>query len=149
MPGPSTAGFQLSPQQKYLWSLPGGRQRSAQLALLLEGSVDVQRLQHALQKIVERHEILRTTFQRNSGMKFPFQVVNDDAIPHWSQTDHRLMSESSHEHELGELFAANAEVDVEHTPVLRACLVALSSERHVLIISLPALCADSATLTNL
>ena len=63
MPGPSTAGFQLSPQQKHLWSLPDGRRRSAQLALLLEGLVDVQRLQHALQKIVERHEILRTTFE--------------------------------------------------------------------------------------
>src|SRR5207244_10380926 len=126
-----------------------GRRRSAQLALLLEGLVDVQRLQHALQKIVQRHEILRTTFQRNSGMKVPFQVVNDHATLHWSQTDFRSMSESLQEHKLGDLFAANAEVNVEHTPVLRACLASLSNERHVLIISLPALCADSVTLKNL
>src|SRR3989454_12268959 len=104
MPGPSTAGFQLSPQQKHRWSLPDGRRRSAQLALLLEGLVDVQRIQHALQKIVERHEILRTTFQRNSGMKFPFQIVNDHATLHWSQTDFRSMSESSQEHKWGDLF---------------------------------------------
>ena len=149
MPEPSTAGFQLSPQQKHLWSLPGGRGRSAQLALLLEGLVDVQRLQHALQEIVARHEILQTTFQRNSGMKFPFQVVNDDAAPLWNQTDLRSMSPTSQEHRLGELFAANAVGDVERTPVLRACLAALSNERHVLIISLPALCADTATLKNL
>jgi amino acid adenylation domain-containing protein len=149
MPGPSTAGFQLSPQQKHLCSLPGGRRRSAQLALLLEGLVDVQRLQHALQKIVKRHEILRTTFQRNSGMKFPFQVVNDDAVPHWSQTDLRSMNATAQEHRLGELFAVNAEVDVEHPPTVQANLVALSNERHVFIIRLPSLCADTTTLRNL
>ena len=149
MPEPSTAGFQLSPQQKHLWSLPGGRRPSAQLSLLLEGSVDVQRLRHALQEIVEQYEILRTTFQRNPGMKFPFQVVNDGAVFHWSQLDLRSMSATSQECRLRELLAANAEVDVEHIPTLQANLVALSNERHVLIISLPALCADSTTLKNL
>ena len=149
MPEPSTAGFELSPQQKHLWSLPGGPRTSAQLALSLEGSVDVGRLKHALQNIVKRHEILRTTFQRNSGMKFPFQVVNDGTAVHWSQLDLRSISATSQERQLGELLAANAEVDVERTPVLRACLAALSNERHLLLISLPLLCADSTSLKNL
>jgi amino acid adenylation domain-containing protein len=149
MPERSTAGFQLSPQQKHLWSLPDGRRRCAQVALLLEGLVDVQRLRHALQEIVEQHEILRTTFQRNPGMKFPFQVVDDGAAFHWSQLDLRSISATSQECRLRELLAANADLDVEHTPTLQANLFALSNERHVLIISLPALCADSTTLKNL
>src|SRR6476646_5291418 len=149
MPEPSTAGFELSPQQKHLWSLPGGPRTSAQLALSLEGSVDVGRLKHALQSIVKRHEILRTTFQRNSGMRFPFQVVNDGTAVDWSQIDLRSMTATSQELQLGKLLAANAEVDVERTPVLRACLAALSNEQHLLIISLPALCADSTSLKNL
>src|SRR5213596_829939 len=114
MPEPSTAGFQLSPQQKHLWSLPGGPRMSAQLALSLEGSVDVGRLKHALQNIVKRHEILRTTFQRNSGMKFPLQVVNDGIAFHWSPLDLRSMTATSQECQLVELFAANADVEVGH-----------------------------------
>src|SRR5713101_2992550 len=88
MQDPITAGFQLSPQQKHLWSWQGGGQVAvAQVALLLEGKLDVQRLKDALRKIVGRHEILRTTFQRSSGIKFPFQVVNASAALSWEQVD--------------------------------------------------------------
>jgi len=86
MQGPVTAGFQLSSQQKQIWKSQGeGHPAMAQLALLLEGPLDVPRLKAALQKLIERHEILRTTFQRSSGMKFPFQVVHESAALKWNE----------------------------------------------------------------
>ena len=37
MSDPVTAGFQLSPQQKHLWSVSAGQPGAAQVAVLLEG----------------------------------------------------------------------------------------------------------------
>ncbi|HEY9300096.1 MAG TPA: condensation domain-containing protein, partial [Phormidium sp.] len=58
-------GFRLSPQQKYLWSLlqesPAYR---AQCSLLIEGNLNQKTLKEALQAVINRHEILRTTFHR-------------------------------------------------------------------------------------
>ena len=59
------AGFRLSPQQEHLWLL---QQTAAptpyrsQCAILLEGRFDEVRLKKALGDVVNRHEILRTTF---------------------------------------------------------------------------------------
>ena len=69
-------GFRLSPQQKHLWLL---QQESlayrAQCAVLLEGTLHPENLQKALSKIVERHEILRTTYRCLPGMAVPLQVA--------------------------------------------------------------------------
>ena len=57
------SGFQLSPQQKHLWLL--GAEESAfhaAVAVLLEGKLEVETLKSALEAVVSRHEILRTTF---------------------------------------------------------------------------------------
>ena len=79
-------GFQLSPQQKRLWLL---QQESpafcAQCAILIDGPLDHDRLQQALQRIISRHEILRTTFHRRPGIKIPIQVVSESILPSWRE----------------------------------------------------------------
>src|SRR5215470_19416953 len=70
------AGFQLSAQQKYLWQTYfHSAVQAAEVVVQVEGHLDVERLKRALQQVVERHEILRTTFSKVAGMKFPFQVI--------------------------------------------------------------------------
>lgn len=71
----TTAGFHLSPQQKLL--SPHAPLERAELVLLLEGPLNSARLHSALHQLTQRHEILRTTYQRSAGMLAPFQVVND------------------------------------------------------------------------
>jgi len=73
-----SAGYELSPQQKILFT-QCRHAAVAGLALLLEGEADPEKVRSALQALVQRHEILRTRFQRRTGMKFPFQVVSDEA----------------------------------------------------------------------
>ena len=55
-------GFQLSPQQAHLWSLQEHDYR-ARAAITIEGSLDPEALEAALNKIISRHEILRTAFR--------------------------------------------------------------------------------------
>ena len=142
MQGPATAGFQLSSQQKQVWKTQGeARPAMAQMALLLEGTLDPARLQAAAQKLIERHEILRTSFQRSSGMKFPFQVVHESAPLKWS-------TEPAGSSEIEELLGTK-EVNLEEVPALTALLVKQGKDRNMLLLSAPAICADAASLTNL
>ncbi len=113
----------------------------AQMALLLEGPLDSARLQAALQKVMERHEILRTSFQRSSGMKFPFQVVHPSADP-------ILTEQPGGSPEIEELLSAQS-TKLEEVPSLRASLVKQGKDRNVLLLSAPALCVDATSLTNL
>src|SRR5918999_1296204 len=81
-------GFRLSPQQKRLYL---SRQEQppyvAQCAILLNGNVNTQWLREALQRVVERHEIFRTTFHRPPGMKSAVQIVNDHRQLFWDDSD--------------------------------------------------------------
>jgi len=76
------AGFFLSPQQKHIWSAASSAR--SQVAVLIEGALDEARLRAALLEVVKANESLRTVFQRQTGMKLPFQVVRDTAEPSWS-----------------------------------------------------------------
>src|SRR3989442_423233 len=154
----SSQGFRLSPQQKSLWSAQQahssragtGQPYRAVSAILVEGDLQPRLLEKALYNVVQRHEILRTTFHRPPGVKTPFQVVSDNAHPAWQaidlthldvpHRDHRV--EASLAEERARLF------DFERGPLLRITLLKLSLHRRVMILCLPALCADSMTLTN-
>ena len=58
-------GFQLSPQQSRVWELQrnGDGAYLAHCAILAEGLLSTDSLKGALERVVKRHEILRTTFQ--------------------------------------------------------------------------------------
>src|ERR1044072_3431353 len=72
-------GFRLSPQQKYLWSLQQDSSAyRAQSVIALEGKLNRAALEAALERIVARQEILRTSFEFLPGMKTPVQVVSEE-----------------------------------------------------------------------
>lgn len=143
-------GFELSPQQKRLWLLQQDSQSyCAQCAILIEGNLKVEVLKAALQKVVNRNEILRTTFHRPRGIKIPIQVIQNDSIV------------SLHKHKLGNEISQNQEIEthlqetknrylqIRENQLLQIKLASFSPQKYVLIISLPALCADRATLKNI
>src|SRR6185295_7050419 len=146
-----TEGFRLSPRQRYLWSI----QQSAApytyqvlSTISIEGELDAEFLQRAVTEVVGRHEILRTTFQRPPGIKTPFQVISDEAQFSWQFSDLSDFDEDGIRNELGTLFALEREklLDFERGPLLRVSLLTLSLTHHILLISLPALCADAVTV---
>ena len=148
------AGFPLSPQQKHLWLLhqsgTGAPWRS-QCAISIEGNLSLNALDSSLQKIVERHEILRTSFQRQPGLKIPFQVIADVSRPRLERVDLSGLEINEQRALIKELVKVEADrsFDFENDSPLRQSLVTLSRNRHLLIVTLPAICADAKTLRNL
>src|SRR5205823_4907873 len=72
-------GYELSPQQRRLWRLQqGSTDFVAQCVVAIEGDIMMGLLREALNKLTERHEILRTTFDCLPGMDDPIQVIRDE-----------------------------------------------------------------------
>ncbi|WP_335214005.1 amino acid adenylation domain-containing protein [Nostoc sp.] len=143
-------GFSLSPQQKRLWLLQKDSQAyRAHCAILLEGNLKKDVLKEALNKIVNRHEILRTTFHCINGVTTPIQVINEDNLI--SLNEAYLEDKDAIEFEIEKLFqsASQQSLDLDKGSLLLATLVTLTPQKHLLILSLPALCADTPTLNNL
>ena len=72
-------GYRLSPQQKRLWLLKQGADAHAfwsRCAVNIRGRVNPERLEKAIGRVVEEHEILRTTFQLPTGATVPVQVIH-------------------------------------------------------------------------
>ena len=73
-------GYSLSPQQRRLWALQeadAGQPYLALVTLLIEGILNLESLQAAVQSLIDRYEILRTTFDRLPGMTVPLQIINE------------------------------------------------------------------------
>ncbi|HEY6802576.1 MAG TPA: amino acid adenylation domain-containing protein [Pyrinomonadaceae bacterium] len=145
-------GFRLSPQQRRLWLLQrDGSVYNSQVAVLFDGPLMVQQLKQAFQKTVEDHEILRTTFCRVPGMNVPLQVIVDQLEPEWLALDWTSLERQPAEDEISQ-FADQELVqpfDLAAGPLVRARIIALAESRNLLLITLPALCADNRTLINL
>ena len=145
-------GFRLSPQQARLWSLQqDSRAYRLQCAILLEGPLKREVLREALEKIVARHTILRAAFHRRPGMTTPLQVMNDGHCLNWSERDLSDLSPDEHEARIADLFQPEAFslFDFERGPLFHSTLLALSERKHMLVLSLPAICADSRTAGNI
>jgi amino acid adenylation domain-containing protein len=145
-------GYQLSSQQEHLWFVQRGEAAfCAQGALLLVGALRKEALRDALRGVVARHEILRTTYHRPPGLSAPFQVVCDAADLAWEEADLSASDDAAQRAEVARLSAAERRrgFDLSTGPLLHASLLTLTAERHVLLLSLPALCADTWSFTNL
>ncbi|NJL35428.1 MAG: hypothetical protein HC899_00765 [Leptolyngbyaceae cyanobacterium SM1_4_3] len=145
-------GFKLSPQQRSLWSCHLDRgEYAAQSVISIQGTVDGERLRAALERVITRHDILRTRVVRSAGM-MPLQVVHPEGTPliwqpaDWSdkpeqhqenQLKTTLQSERSHLHPL------------EPAPLVRAVWVRCSAQHHRLVLTLSSFCADTQTLNQL
>ena len=149
----ATAGFWVSPQQERVWLL----QESAPLAyrslysLHLDGELNCDALKQAVQEAVARHEILRTVFHHQSGVRVPFQVIRESCGPSWHDNDLSHLDPSMQEAELLRLFETDRlePFDLTAGPLLHARLAKLAADRHVLFLSAPALNSDQSTLKNL
>lgn len=140
------SGFQLAPQQKRLWQLQQNSSAfCSQSSILIKGSLQLEILQNAIGQIVERHDILRTGFYRLPGVKTPVMVVADKNSFNWEYLDLSNCSQEDISTKIQGLFweARQKHQNPTQAPLIRLYLLKLSEIQHILIISLPALCADT------
>src|SRR6185436_1279982 len=144
-------GFRLSPQQQHVWWAQGVEPSTAfvvQTRIDIAGALDRRRLVHAVERAVERHEILRTSFPLLPYLSVPVQSVESTVVTDWSEHNLAARSEADREAALDRLAREGREArfDLADGPLLRVALVALEGDRHVLFLSQPALAADSVSL---
>jgi len=153
MQSPSLHGFRLSHQQRRWWLLHrDGAVHRALCAVEITGELDHGRLRSSLAGLVERHQILRTSFQRRAGLALPFQVIADlPCPPAWEEIDLSGGSAREREDRFQAVWQAAGQEPDSASPgsALRARLIRFEPGRHRLILSLPALCADARTLSLL
>lgn len=140
--------YRVSQQQARLWQLRNdGSNLCAQCSVLIQGPLDEEALRGAARRIVERQEILRTTFRRQPGMRVPFQIIGDPVYA-WKTLDLTATDEEACRDEIQSLLREDASLvsNPERLPVLRLSLVILSKHKAILSVTIAALCADSQTL---
>lgn len=148
-------GYRLSSQQERIWlwhSSGSAANYNAFCLLSLDGELDHRALRAAIASVVARHEILRTTFPCIPGVSVPVQAVSEETEFELEQYD--LCNEESEVYKAPKIEALMYEAqhrrfDFENGPLLRVQLIAQSEIRHLMVITLPALCIDRAGLNNL
>lgn len=133
------SGFQLSAQQRHLWS-SSTQQPVCQLLLSLEGPLNPDKLYQALQTVVARHDSLRTIFRQPETLTAPLQVVEPQNTLGWQVV-------SGDEQDLEQAIAKTLEhsQNVEQFPVIRAVLGQQATQSWLLL-TVPALCAGRKSL---
>lgn len=129
----------LSFAQQRLWLLhqiePDPASYNMPMALVLEGELDRAALQATLDRILARHESLRTTFREAGGN--PVQVVQPPQPCALAQLDLRVLP--AHERDAAARAAAEQEArtafDLTSELPLRGSLLQLDDQRHLLLLT--------------
>jgi amino acid adenylation domain-containing protein len=136
VPADRTQPLPLSWSQQRLWFLdqldPGASVAYHMPARLrLRGPLDRAALQGALDRIVARHEVLRTRFVAVDGQ--PMQVVAPTG--HFALVAHDLRAVADADKQVQRLTAeeASAPFDLSQGPLLRGRLLQLGEEEHLLL----------------
>jgi amino acid adenylation domain-containing protein len=136
----------LSFAQQRFWFLdqlePGNARYNIPLAVRLAGVLDAPVLEGALLELVRRHEILRTTFAQSDGQ--PVQIITPDARVALDATDLSDRAAEAREAEARQLVVAEAvrPFDLARGPLMRARLLRLGAEEHILCLVLHHIISD-------
>jgi amino acid adenylation domain-containing protein len=128
----------LSFAQERLWFLdqlePGSAAYNMPAALRLRGRLDVSALARSIAEVVRRHEALRTTFEIGADGA-PVQVIHAEERAQPGHVNLRALSPSERESRAREEAAreAQAPFDLKDGPLVRAKLLELGDEEHVLL----------------
>jgi amino acid adenylation domain-containing protein len=140
--------FPLSFGQQRLWFLHRLDQQSpaynCPLGIRFDGPLDPAILQKAIATVVERHEVLRTTFRE--GPDGPLQVVNPQAPVNLTVID--LGEKVRTEAELRPVLVAEARrsFDLVQGPLFRTTLFRLAADKHILVFNLHHVIGDGWSL---
>jgi amino acid adenylation domain-containing protein len=136
----------LSFGQKRLWFLAQTEEASQAyhipMAVCLRGDLDAHALGRALDRLVARHEALRTTFAWSDGE--PVQQIGDARDSRFHLTEHDLRRHANRKAELETIAAeeANALFNLQTGPLARGRLVRDSEDGYTLLITMHHIISD-------
>jgi hypothetical protein len=136
----------LSFAQERFWVLdqldPGGAEYNIPLCLRLKGPLDAGILKECLNRIVARHESLRTRFFTEDGR--PRQSISSPTPLELPLLDATTFSEARREAEVMRLCVAEVSrpFELRQGPLLRAKLLRLGQEDHILAVTMHHIASD-------
>ncbi|WP_105979332.1 lichenysin non-ribosomal peptide synthetase LicA [Bacillus paralicheniformis] len=142
-PAPESDDYPLSLAQQRIYIVSqledAGVGYNMPAAAMLEGTLDVQRIEAAFQKLIDRHEALRTSFTVVDGeprqnihqrVQFKIEKVEADGKPI---------------EQMAKSFVRR--FDLAKAPLMRAGLVRLADGRHVLLFDMHHLVSDGVSIS--
>ena len=141
LPRPSeTNPIPLSFGQEQLWFLdqldPGNPVYNECRAFRLQGTLNVAVLEHTLNEIIRRHEVLRTTFMALEGR--PVQIIAPALSLTLPVVDLPALPDSEREAQAERLLIEEVRrpFDLAQGPLIRATVLRFGQEQHVLVLTL-------------
>ncbi len=147
---PSGERFPLSFSQERMWFIhqlePESAAYNISVSLRLRGSFGPEKLHKAFRRLLERHEILRTTFHDREGT--PFQIVHPAPIMNFSVTDLSYAVPDvriSLARSIAETQASRP-FNIQQGPLIRIQVLRLDNDDHILILCLHHIIGDQWSL---
>ncbi len=146
---PPASEYPLTDAQRRLWFLeqlhPGRPTYRTITGLRLRGPVQAEALAQALARLVARHGALRTTFHDRDGV--PWQRVEPPGPVPLPLIDLGAVAPGSHIEEVRRLAREDARrpLDLRSGPLLRASLIRLTGDDHVLLLMIHHLVFDAGS----
>lgn len=147
-PVPDQESYELSHSQQRLWVLSqideGTAAYNIPLHQLIEGELVLDSLREAFNRIIQRHESLRTTFITVDGsprqkvhdkVNFTFVFQDLTVLPGPEETARKM----GHEHALGTF-------DLEKDVLFRVSVLKLADKKHVLLFTIHHIIADGVSI---
>ncbi|MBD6618563.1 amino acid adenylation domain-containing protein [Komarekiella sp. 'clone 1'] len=144
------AEYPQSFAQQRLWFLdrlePGNPAYNISLAVNLKGQLEVTLLEQSFNEIIHRHETLRTTFTTVNGE--PVQVIAPSLKLSLSTVDWQKNVDSQGELAIRELLTQESQrpFDLIHGPLLRAKLLRLTQQEHILLLEMHHIISDGRSV---
>jgi len=146
MPVPRTENFPLSYAQERLWFLdqlmPGSAAYNVPYVVRIRGRLEIEVLERAVEELVGRHEVLRTTFEVREGQ--PVQVIRAAGGVRMEVMSLEGQEPVDREMRLKEMGLREGQepFDLEHGPLMRVKLVKLGAVEHVLFLTMHHIVSD-------
>jgi len=137
----------LSFTQQQFWLLglsePNSSAYNVRTAINIRGALDGNTLRRALDTVVQRHEILRTNIVIIEGE--PVQVIAPAMTVPIELSEIEGLSETKREEEIQRVLAAEAETpfNLSDGPLLRAELIKLGQDEHLLVLTIHHIICDA------
>ncbi|NBD17979.1 MAG: amino acid adenylation domain-containing protein [Cyanobacteria bacterium] len=147
-------GYPLSPQQERLFSFKKNHGHYIDWIwsqVEIKGKIDFETFEAVIKKIVNENEIFRTNFYHPPEIEFPLQVIADYDDPYIQFSDLTHLNAQEQTTKLNDYleFKKSELIDLEHNSLLEFHLFQTSFQEYILLILLPTLCSDRATLQAL
>ncbi|MGE5343498.1 MAG: amino acid adenylation domain-containing protein [Candidatus Omnitrophota bacterium] len=138
------AYYPLSSAQKRLFALqqidPKATGFNVPLVVVLEGTLDRERLEETFKQLIQRHESLRTSFQLNENE--PVQRVHKEVSFHLEYVELEESGDEESKREEAILNRFSRAFDLSIPPLFRIGLINVGPARHILMVDMHHIVTD-------